>query len=118
LRNLFLANVIIFVKNSSIFKYFRLVNNKKRILIAPLDWGLGHASRCIPIARELEQEGFEVIFAASGRPLDLLMGEFPNRNFIKLESYNIQYPKNGNMAWSMISQSLKFGKVFVKRKKP
>lgn len=93
------------------------MNNKKRILIAPLDWGLGHASRCIPIARELEQEGFEVIFAASGRPLDLLMGEFPNRDFIKLESYNIQYPKNGNMAWIMISQSLKIWKGIRKEKK-
>lgn len=81
--------------------------SKKRILLAPLDWGLGHASRCIPIARQLEKERFEVVFAASGRSLDLLMSEFPNGDFIKLEGYNIRYPKNGTMAWSMISQSLK-----------
>ena len=93
------------------------MNSKKRILLAPLDWGLGHASRCIPIARALEVEGFEVVFAASGRPLDLLMGEFPNRDFIKVESYNIQYPKNGNMAWSMIRQSLKIWKGIRKEKK-
>jgi len=93
------------------------VNNKKRILIAPLDWGLGHASRCIPIARQLEAHGFEVILAASGRPLDLLMGEFPNRDFIKLESYNIHYPKSGNMAWSMISQSLKIWRGIRKENK-
>ncbi len=93
------------------------MNSKKRILIAPLDWGLGHASRCIPIARALEVEGFEVVFAASGRPLDLLMSEFPNRDFIKVESYNILYPKNGNMAWSMIRQSLKIWKGIRKEKK-
>lgn len=83
------------------------MNYKKKILIAPLDWGLGHASRCIPIANALESEGFEVIFAASGRPLDLLKQEFPNNDFIKVEGYNIRYPKNGQMAWSMLSQSLK-----------
>jgi uncharacterized protein (TIGR00661 family) len=86
------------------------VNSKKRILIAPLDWGLGHASRCIPIAQALEQKGFEVVFASSGRPLELLIQEFPKNNFIKLESYNIRYPKNGKMAWSMLSQSLKIWK--------
>jgi len=93
------------------------VNNKKRILIAPLDWGLGHASRCIPIARQLEKHGFDVVFAASGRPLDLLMGEFPNRDFIKLDGYDIHYPKNGNMAWSMIRQSLKIWKGIRKENK-
>ena len=70
------------------------MNSKKRILVAPLDWGLGHASRCIPIAKTLEKEDFEVIFAASGRPLKLLIQEFPKNDFIKLEDYNISYPKN------------------------
>lgn len=117
MRSLFFANGIIFGKNSSKNTYFRQVNTKKRILIAPLDWGLGHASRCIPIARQLVKEGFEVVFAASGRPLDLLMGEFPNCDFIKFEGYNIHYPKNGNMAWSMISQSLKIWKGIRKEHK-
>jgi uncharacterized protein (TIGR00661 family) len=86
------------------------MNSKKRILVAPLDWGLGHASRCIPIAQALEQEGFEVVFAASGRPLSLLTQEFPNNDFIKLEGYNIRYPKSGNMIGSMLSQSIKIWK--------
>ena len=86
------------------------MNSKKRILIAPLDWGLGHASRCIPIARVLEKEGFEVVFATSGRPLELLIQEFPKNDFIKLEGYNITYPKNGQMAVSMLSQLFKIWK--------
>ena len=28
---------------------------KKNILIAPLNWGLGHATRCIPIIKALEE---------------------------------------------------------------
>ena len=86
------------------------MNSKKRILIAPLDWGLGHASRCVPIAKALEKEGYEVVFAASGRPLELLIQEFPKNDFIKLEGYNISYPKNGQMALSMLSQLFKIWK--------
>ena len=83
------------------------MNKKKRILIAPLDWGLGHATRCIPIANALTQSGYEVVFAADGRPLQLLMEAFPSHDFIKLAGYNIRYPKNGNMAGSMLWQSRK-----------
>ena len=83
------------------------MNSKKRILVAPLDWGLGHASRCVPIAETLQKEGYEVVFAASGRPLELLIQEFPKNDFIKLEGYNISYPKNGQMALSMLSQLFK-----------
>ena len=86
------------------------MNSKKRILVAPLDWGLGHASRCVPIAKALEKEGYEVVFAASGRPLELLIQEFPKNDFIKLEGYNISYPKNGQMALSMLSQLFKIWK--------
>ena len=28
-----------------------------RILVAPLDWGLGHVTRCIPIVNELISRG-------------------------------------------------------------
>lgn len=80
---------------------------KKKILIAPLDWGLGHATRCIPIARALEKEGYEVLFCAASRSLDLLIKEFPRNQFIKLEGYNITYPKNGWMIFSMIFQSFR-----------
>lgn len=27
------------------------------ILIAPLNWGLGHATRCIPLIRKFQKEG-------------------------------------------------------------
>lgn len=86
------------------------MNSKKRILVAPLDWGLGHASRCVPIAKALEKVGYEVVFATSGRPLELLIQEFPKNDFIKLEGYNISYPKNGQMALSMLSQLFKIWK--------
>ena len=34
---------------------------KKRILVAPLNWGIGHATRCIPIINALIDNNYEVI---------------------------------------------------------
>ena len=43
---------------------------KKRILVAPLNWGLGHATRCIPIINALIAEGFEPTFCRDGGAWD------------------------------------------------
>ena len=68
---------------------------KKRILIAPLNWGLGHATRCIPIINALISNNFEPIIASDGVALALLRKEFPNLKCIELPAYNVTYAKNG-----------------------
>ena len=68
---------------------------KKRILVAPLNWGLGHAVRCIPLINALMHEGFMPVIASDGDALILLKKEFPNLQTIELPSYNIVYAKNG-----------------------
>jgi len=77
---------------------------KKRILVAPLDWGLGHATRCIPIIRYLVEKNCEVIIAADKRPMELLKKEFPSLEFVVMPGYNISYPKNGSMVLKMAVQ--------------
>lgn len=67
----------------------------KKILIAPLNWGLGHATRCIPIINALIIEGFTPIIAGDGDSLKLLQKEFPKLQSFTLPSYHIQYAKNG-----------------------
>lgn len=71
------------------------VQHKTRILIAPLNWGLGHATRCIPIIYALIAHHFEPIIASDGASLLLLRKEFPDLQCLELPSYNIIYPKNG-----------------------
>lgn len=66
---------------------------QKKILIAPLDWGLGHATRCISIIRYLQKLNCEITVAASGKTKHLLQNEFPNLTFIHLPGYNISYSK-------------------------
>jgi uncharacterized protein (TIGR00661 family) len=76
----------------------------KRILIAPLDWGLGHATRCIPVIRELQLQGCEAIIAGSGDSLRLLEKEFPLIRTFMLPGYNPRYPRQGSMVLSMAMQ--------------
>lgn len=79
------------------------MNNKKRILVSPLDWGLGHATRCIPIIRQLLKRNVEVIIGADQGPLALLKEEFPELQCVEMPGYNIKYPKHGgNMAVKMV----------------
>lgn len=73
------------------------VNTK--ILVAPLNWGLGHATRCIPVIRELLNQSFEVIIASDGVSLELLKIEFPKLVFYDLPSYRISY--DSHFVWSM-----------------
>jgi len=62
-------------------------------LVIPLDWGLGHATRCIPIIRELQANGCEVVIAAEGAVESLLKHEFQRLTFIPLKGYRISYSK-------------------------
>ncbi len=75
---------------------------QKRILICPLDWGLGHATRCVPIIRLLLKKNAEVIIVADGRALALLKIEFPDLKFISLKGYDISYSENNFMIMKMI----------------
>lgn len=68
---------------------------KRKILVAPLNWGLGHATRCIPIINALIKANYEPILASDGNALLLLQKEFPFLKNIELPSYNIKYSKSG-----------------------
>ena len=75
---------------------------KKSILVCPLDWGLGHATRCVPIITELLDQNFNVLIAASDRSADLLRAEFPNLTIIPFAGYGISYPERGSMLLKMM----------------
>ncbi len=79
--------------------------NKQRVLIAPLDWGLGHATRCIPIIQAFQNLGYEVILAADGAVANLLSKEFKQIRIIHLSGYHIQYAKSAKgLAWKLFLQ--------------
>lgn len=73
--------------------------------MAPLDWGMGHATRCIPIIRELISRGFEVLAGAEKLSAVLLQKEFPDLKILPLKGYRISYSETeAFFAVKMVSQ--------------
>ncbi len=65
--------------------------NQKKILYTVLNWGLGHATRSIPIINQLVASGNTITIASDGIALDLLQKEYPQLTFVKLPGYNVRY---------------------------
>lgn len=86
-----------------------------RVLLAPLDWGLGHATRCIPIVRELISKGCEPWIACDGSQQVLLQAELPQTTFLPLTGYRVRYAKTApGLLWQMIRQSPRLLQVIKK----
>jgi uncharacterized protein (TIGR00661 family) len=96
---------------------------KPRILVAPLDWGLGHATRCIPIIGELLKRDCEVLLAGEGLQTALLKTEFPHLEVLPLVGYRVRYPASGifmplKLLWQLprLSDAIKEEHRWLKRK--
>jgi hypothetical protein len=74
------------------------------ILIAPLNWGLGHATRCVPIIRDHLANGQRVVLAADGDALSWLKSEFPELKAIRLPGFSIQYSASDYQLFAMVRQ--------------
>src|SRR5690606_9725446 len=89
-----------------------VLNTSKNILVAPLNWGLGHASRCVPIVQKLIEYGYNPILASDGQALEFLKKEFPNLTTTQLPSYNIQYARRGFFTkWKLLLSSFRIRKA-------
>ncbi|WP_336514947.1 glycosyltransferase [Pollutibacter soli] len=64
------------------------------MLIAPLDWGLGHTTRCIPLISYLLQKNCQITIAGTEQQFAILKPEFPDAEYILLPGYGIEYPLN------------------------
>jgi len=86
----------------------------KKILIAPLNWGLGHAARCIPIINAMIRHDFEPILASDGDALTLLRKEFPKLKYYELPSYHIKYTTGKNQKLKLLINSPQILKASIK----
>ena len=80
--------------------------NRKTALVSPLNWGLGHAARCVPIIQELFDSGVEVHIASDGEALQFLSKEFPHLTVHKLHPLHITYGRY--LKWHLFKQSFGF----------
>ncbi|MBD3397092.1 MAG: hypothetical protein GF418_15830 [Chitinivibrionales bacterium] len=66
----------------------------RHFLVSPLDWGLGHATRCVPVIRRLLEKNQRVSIAASGAPASLLAQEFPGLPIVPIVNYHMRYTRH------------------------
>lgn len=70
----------------------KIVNHKLPVvLISPLDWGMGHTTRCIPIIKALTNLSCSVLVACNSAQQEILSKEFPDIPIVPLNGYNISY---------------------------
>ncbi len=74
------------------------------VLVCPLDWGLGHATRCIPLIRSLIDKGAVVVLAGSGMSGQLLQSEFPDLKYYAVPGMTVRYSESGLTIGAMILQ--------------
>ena len=65
-----------------------------KILIAPLNWGLGHATRCIPLIRQYIAQGDDVVLGGDGESIMLLRRTFPDLRVLDLPPLKLRYAHN------------------------
>jgi UDP-N-acetylglucosamine:LPS N-acetylglucosamine transferase len=75
------------------------LRNSKKILVAPLDWGLGHTSRCVPIILALQKAGVQVVCAGTPNQIAFLQEEVQQVQFLPWKGYGIRYAKS---AWATL----------------
>ena len=85
-------------------------------LLTVLDWGLGHASRSLALARRLEAEGDRISWASSGPAAEMLRRELPGTEVHELPAYNVTYPSR-NMAWNVARQAWRWQRILRAEKR-
>lgn len=75
-----------------------------RVLVAPLDWGLGHATRCVPVIKCLLENRKTVLIAGSGASFAFLKKEFPSLEFIYFPSLSVRYSSSDSQTAAILRQ--------------
>jgi len=82
---------------------------QQKILVSPLDWGLGHATRLIPVLKELENNN-DLVIGINKTTERLMKDHFPNAQFEEVPEYKIRNSKSGGF-YSYVKLSNRIRKV-------
>ena len=89
------------------FEKTSVLKKQKTALVCPLNWGLGHATRIIPIIQLLLKYKIKVMVAADGHASLLLKKEFPELEFITLKGYEVRFSATKTQLFKMAVLSVK-----------
>ncbi len=69
--------------------------SEKSILLTALNWGIGHAARCVPLIQAIISEGANLTIASDGKAKAFLQKEFPTLDILEMPTNEIRYGKRG-----------------------
>lgn len=87
--------------------------SSKKVIYGVLDWGLGHATRSLPIIKKLQSQNNEVIVASDGLALRWLKNELPETQFLNCPSYKVKY-KGKTLKSIILGNAFNVGKAILK----
>ncbi|MBI3518024.1 MAG: glycosyltransferase [Bacteroidetes bacterium] len=99
-------------------QFFYLICNifkNKTIFISALDWGLGHATRCVPLIRQLMEHNV-VILGVTKTTAFIFSEEFPQLTKVEIEPYNITYSSNFPLSLKLILNAPRIAAVIKKER--
>ncbi|MFN5911701.1 MAG: hypothetical protein ACK45H_10230 [Bacteroidota bacterium] len=86
----------------------------RRVLISPLNWGMGHVARCIPLIHQFISTGNTVFVAANAYQTSIFRAYFPRIQYIEHSGYPFGFGGRGKfefdllMQWNKLRDRLKF----------
>lgn len=93
------------------------ISQKKiRVLVCPLDWGIGHATRMVPVINIFIEKNCEVIIAGSGKSLEFLRLEFPELQHVELKGMNITYSTGSHLVLKILAILPSFFRMILQEK--
>ena len=88
----------------------------KTIFISALDWGLGHATRCVPIIKSLQNNN-TIIIGVTPLTQTIFDEEFSELQKIEVPAYNIKYSKKIPISLKLFLDAPKILNTIKKEKK-
>lgn len=80
------------------------IQRKKRILLSPLNWGLGHATRLLPIIDSLQKRGYECLVAGESPSIDIIKDAFPGLHIIPTSGFDVKFSSGQHQLWKLFTQ--------------
>jgi len=90
---------------------------RKKILLSPLDWGMGHTCRCVSVIHQLLAQKNELTFVGNHAQIEFIKKDFPSLTTEFINGYNIKLDSDKGTYLQMMSQAMKInGAINIEHK--
>lgn len=98
-------------------KFFLNDIRGKRVVIAALDWGMGHVTRCVSVIQLLLEADNRVVFAGTEQQCTFIQNDFPGLETELIGGYKVRLDSNKNTYSQMAAQAKKVSGAIQSEKK-